>query len=82
MVKSSTPTTSDITRLMLGTLFSTTLRIFAPVTLLFLIGLCIDLNTSTRPWGMLIGTGLGILIAIVLVISQLQAIRHAPQEVK
>ena len=63
---------------MLRTLFSTTWRIFAPVTVLFLIGLAIDLNTPVKPWGMAIGTGLGIIIAVALVAAQLKDIRNHP----
>ena len=65
-------------RMMLCTLFSTTVRIFAPVTILFIIGLVIDLNTPSKPWGMMTGTILGMIIAIVLVVMQLKSIRQAP----
>ena len=67
-----------VAKLMLKTLFSTTLRIFAPVTILFLIGLAIDLNNATKPWGMLTGTVIGIGIAIVLIVSQLNTIKKSP----
>lgn len=64
--------------MMFKTLFSTTARIFLPVTLLFLIGLAIDLNTTTKPWGMAIGATVGIIIAVILVIIQLKNIRQQP----
>lgn len=67
-----------VAKLMLKTLFSTTLRIFAPVTIFFLIGLAFDLNNATKPWGMLAGTALGIGIAVLLVISQLNTIKKSP----
>ena len=66
------------TRMMLRTLFSTTLRIFVPITILFIVGLIIDLNTATKPWGMAIGTGLGIIIAIFLIFAQLKDIHQNP----
>lgn len=58
---------------MLRTLFSTTWRIFGPVTVLFIIGLIIDLTIATKPWGILIGTGIGIIIAVGLVVEQLRS---------
>ena len=64
-----------VTRMMLRTLWSTTARVFVPVTALFLVGLAIDLNTATKPWGMAIGAGAGIVMAIVLVAVQLKGIR-------
>lgn len=65
-----------VARMMLGTLFSTTWRVFAPVTVLFLIGLAIDLNAPTKPWCSAICTGLGIVISVVLVAAQLKDIRQ------
>ena len=64
-----------VTKMMLKTLWSTTWRIFAPVSVFFAIGLALDLNASTKPWGMVIGTGLGIIVAIILVALQLKDIR-------
>lgn len=64
-----------VTKIMLKTLWSTTWRIFAPVSLFFAIGLILDLNSTTKPWGMIAGTGLGIAVALVLVIIQLKEIR-------
>lgn len=69
-------------RIMMRTLFSTTFRIFVPTTVLFLIGLAIDLNTPARPWGMAIGTSIGIIIAAILVFLQLKAIRQDNQQLK
>ena len=71
-----------VTKMMLKTLLSTTWRIFAPVTVLFLVGLAVDLNAGTKPWGMAIGTGLGIIIAVVLVLAQLKDIRQHPAVVR
>lgn len=68
----------SVARVMLKTLISTTLRIFTPVTVLFLIGLAFDLNVATKPFGMLAGTLLGIAIAIALIISQLKSFQKAP----
>ena len=70
-------TPKAVTRMMLGTLFSTTVRVFLPVSVLFVIGLIVDLNAPTRPWGMAIGASLGIIIAIMLVAFQLKDIRKA-----
>ncbi len=67
----------NISRIMLLTLLSTTLRIFVPTTTLFLIGLAIDLNASTKPWCMLIGTSVGIIISIVLINAQLKDIHKS-----
>lgn len=72
-----------VTRMMLKTLWSTTVRIFVPVTTLFIVGLIIDLNVGTKPYGMAVGTGAGAIIAVVLVVMQLKDIRaHAWQPVQ
>ena len=68
-------TSNDTMRIMLRTLVSANLRIFIPVFSLFAVGFAIDANSSTRPWGIVIGTGLGFIIAIVLIILQLRGIR-------
>ena len=60
---------------MLLTLLSTTLRIFIPVLVLLIFGLIIDLNFSTKPSGIIIGTGTGIILAAILVVLQLKNIR-------
>ena len=65
-----------VTRMMLRTLVSTTIRIFLPIAILFGIGLAIDLNTPSKPWGMAIGTGIGIIIAAILVATQLKTIHQ------
>jgi len=67
----------NVARLMLKTLWSTTWRIFGPVMVLFGIGLVIDLNMPTKPWGMALGAGLGIVIAVILVMRQLKTIKGA-----
>lgn len=88
MTKKDTQSGSDpaspksVAKVMLRTLFSTTWRIFAPVTILFLAGLAIDLNFTTKPWGMAVGTSAGIIIAAALVVSQLRTIRRAPVIIK
>lgn len=64
--------------MMLKTLFSTTIRIFLPVTVLFLVGLAVDLNAATKPWGMALGTTIGIIVAAILVAVQLKNIRQQP----
>ena len=69
-------------RLMLGTLASTTVRIFLPVTVLFAIGLVVDLNAGTKPWGMIVGAGAGIIVATGLVVLQLKDIRENPKMTK
>ena len=66
----------EVARMMFRTLISTTVRIFLPIAILFGIGLAVDLNTSTKPWGMAVGTSIGSIVAIVLVISQLKSIRE------
>lgn len=63
---------------MFRTLVSTTVRIFVPVAVLFLVGLAIDLNSATKPWGMAVGTGLGSIIAVALVAAQLKSFRQQP----
>lgn len=75
-VKVDVSTPKGAAKVMVKTLASTTVRIFAPVTILFLIGLTIDLNAGTKPYGMAIGTGVGIIIAVFLVVRQLKAIRE------
>ncbi|MCR5700232.1 MAG: AtpZ/AtpI family protein [Candidatus Saccharibacteria bacterium] len=69
-----------VTKIMLRTLWSTTWRIFLPVSICFAIGLILDLNTATKPWGMIVGAGLGIIIALCLVFSQLKHIRNQKQQ--
>lgn len=73
--KSEKNDTKIVAKLMLGTLWSTTWRIFGPVMVAFGIGLAVDLNTATKPWGMVIGVSVGIVIAIGLVCLQLKDIR-------
>ena len=73
--KKTPGTSKGEAKIMLGTILSTTLRIFIPITILFCIGLAIDLNAGTKPWGMIIDTGLGIILSIVLVIWQVKRIR-------
>ena len=58
------------------TLISTNLRIFGPVTGLFLVGLVVDLNLGTRPLGMAIGAGLGIGVGGILVYRQFKNIQN------
>lgn len=65
----------EVARMMFRTLISTTVRIFLPVAILFGIGLAVDLNTPTKPWGMAVGVSIGSIVAIILVISQLKSIR-------
>ena len=73
--KRTTDISKEVVRMMLRTLLSTTLRIFVPTTVLFIIGYVIDKNCGTLPWGMIIGATLGIIIAIVLVALQLKEIK-------
>ena len=73
-VRGSTPDIV-VTKIMLMTLVSTTLRVFVPTLGLFGIGTVIDLNFDTMPYGMIIGTAVGIVIAAVLVYLQLRAVK-------
>lgn len=66
---------NDTMRIMLRTLVSANLRVFIPVFSLFAAGFVIDANSSTQPWGIVIGTGLGLVIAVVLIVLQLRGIR-------
>ena len=68
--------TADIgvTKIILGTIASTTLRVFAPTLSLFAVGAVIDFNFGYKPYGMFIGTALGIVIAAVLVYLQIRSI--------
>lgn len=81
-VNVSSDSSKTAMRIMMRTLLSTTLRIFVPTTLLFLIGLAIDFNTPAKPWGMAVGTGIGIIIAAVLVFMQLKNIRRDTEQLK
>ena len=68
-----------VARVMLRTLFSTTLRVFGPVMAGFLIGLIVDLNLATKPWGMSIGVVVGVVVAAILVVRQLVQIRKSTE---
>lgn len=60
---------------MVSTLLSTTCRIFLPALGLFGVGAGIDFGFGTKPYGMLIGAGVGIIVAVVLVALQLRSIK-------
>ena len=64
-----------VTKIMLGTLASTSFRIFVPVLGLFGIGALIDFTFDFKPYGMIIGTAVGAVIAIVLVYLQIRSIK-------
>ena len=57
------------------TLLSTTCRTFIPTLGLFGIGAVVDFNFDTKPWAMLIGVSLGMVIAGVLVFLQFRSIK-------
>ena len=68
---------NDTKKIMLMTLVSANVRIFGPVMVGFLVGLVVDLNAGVKPWGMAIGTGLGVGVGGILVYRQLKNIREA-----
>lgn len=70
----------DASKLMILTLVSTCLRIFLPSLGLFGIGVVIDFNFGSKPWGMLIGISIGMIIAAILVILQIRSIQKEPKK--
>ena len=56
----------------LSDMADTTWRVFVPTISLLLIGRFLDVRWGTKPWLMLVGTGLGALIAWRLVARQLK----------
>lgn len=64
-----------VNKTILLTLLSTTLRVFVPVLVLFGIGAVIDFNFDFKPYGMIVGTVAGMIIAGALVYSQIRAIK-------
>jgi len=74
-VPGSTPSAS-VTKIMLRTLVSTTVRIFAPTLGLFAVGAVIDFNLGYKPYGMIIGTSVGIVIAAILILMQIRKIKQ------
>ena len=73
--KHTTNASSEIVRVILHTLLSTTLRVFIPAAVFFVAGFIIDRSCETRPWGMIVGSGIGIMVAVWLIILQLKGIR-------
>lgn len=65
----------DTSKLIVLTLASTCLRIFLPSLGLFGIGALIDFNFDSKPWGMLIGVSVGMIIAVILVGLQIRSIK-------
>ena len=65
----------SVVKIMILTLLSTTSRIFLPTLGLFGIGAAIDFSFGFKPYGMLIGVGVGSIIAVILVLSQLRSIK-------
>lgn len=65
----------DATKIMVGTLISTSVRVFVPVLGMFGIGVVVDLWLGHKPYGMMIGTGLGIVIAMILIVLQLRSVK-------
>lgn len=62
-------------KIMIFTLLSTTCRIFLPTLGLFGIGAIIDFNFETKPYGMIVGTAVGIIISAILVALQIRSIK-------
>ncbi|MDR0956009.1 MAG: AtpZ/AtpI family protein [Candidatus Nomurabacteria bacterium] len=65
--------TADVAKIMIGTLLSTTARMFVPTLGLFGVGVVVDLTARTRPIGMIVGAALGIGLAFWLVHRQWKA---------
>jgi F0F1-type ATP synthase assembly protein I len=68
--------TSSVAKIMLRTIVSTSVRIFGPVLGLFWVGAACDVIFGTKPLAILIGIGLGVLLAAGLVFLQIQKIRR------
>jgi preprotein translocase subunit SecF len=66
----------SVAKIMMGTRLSTTLRVFIPTLGLFGVGALVDFNFGFMPYGMIIGTAIGIVIAAVLVYWQIRSIKR------
>ena len=69
------PTASNSTSTLLLSLADTTWRMFVPSVGLLMLGRYVDTTYATKPWGMIIGTVVGVVIAGLLVKKQLQDIQ-------
>jgi len=63
-------------KIIFRTIVNTSLRVFVPILVLFGVGAVIDFYVlMSKPIGMLVGTGVGTIIAGVLVYLQIRGIR-------
>ena len=62
--------------LLLGIAGDTTWRMFVPSIGFTLLGVWLDGQLSTKPWLMIIGIGVGCLLAFLLVYRQLAAVKR------
>ena len=60
--------------LLLGTMADTTWRMFVPIIGLMLLGLKVDTMIHSKPWATIIGLGLGVWLAAVLVRRQFKRV--------
>ena len=71
---SQTPPEKSTVILLLSDLGDTTWRMFVPTVGLLLLGVYVDGNFGTKPWGLIAGIVLGSLIAGFLIKKQLQKV--------
>ncbi|QQS19495.1 AtpZ/AtpI family protein [Candidatus Saccharibacteria bacterium] len=63
---------SSVTNAVLLDMADTTWRLFIPTVGLLLVGRHFDLKFGTKPWLMLVGVGVGALVAAVLIRRQMK----------
>lgn len=72
--KQPNPST-DNQLLIVGTFLDTTWRMFVPILVTTLLGYLADKQFASRPVGVLIGLGLGIVISVLLVWQQYKTVK-------
>ncbi len=68
------PTNKSSVVLLLGDLGDTTWRMFVPTIGLLLAGVYVDDHMGTKPWGLIVGIGIGTVIAGFLIKKQLRKV--------
>lgn len=76
IVKSGKTTDVDNLRTILTSIGDTTWRMFVPSIGFTLLGVWLDGQLSTKPWLMIIGIGVGCLLAFLLVYRQFAAVKR------
>lgn len=64
------------TVLLMLTIADTTWRLFVPIIGLTILGLVADKQMDTKPWVMITGIIIGMLVAVLLVRQQIKKVKH------